>query len=115
VNLLVAEVWVQEVRPTAGDSFTKVEGIPNPRSEPATNANNNGAVQATPVIEPTTANLTGLDDGGNQMILNPMPTMGSTGAPAVTPSNMPTVTKPETPAQVPPTELNAVPGFGTIM
>ena len=91
VNLLVVEVWVQEVRPAAGNAFTKTEGIQNPQTAAADNPTNSGGVQAddAPFDVPTDTSASGVANDPNSLFLpaagsdiggsQDMPSLGSAG------------------------------------
>ena len=119
VNLLVVEVWVQEVRPTEGDTFTK-DGIQNPKSAAAANPNNSGSVQATdasPALggpggatssigTETTPTLGGPGGATSSIGTEDMPQLGSGATQPGPPPNMPDTSAPGIPGE-------AIPG-GTL-
>jgi hypothetical protein len=124
VNLLVVEVWVQEVRPASGPAFTKTEGIQNPATAPAETPTNSGGVQATdaPFDVPTDTSASGVANDPNSLFLpaegsdiggsQPMPSLGSTGEPPGPPPAMPEKSAPALPQNATPMPA-ADPQFST--
>jgi hypothetical protein len=118
VNLLVVEVWVQEIRPTAGDTFAK-NGIQNPKSAAAENPTHDGSVQPTdaPFDVPPGDATTPAGSDPNQFLADQFPLTGNTqsqmpplddtGAPSGPAPNMPISSAPGTPGE-------AIPG-GTLV
>jgi hypothetical protein len=85
VNLLVIDVFVQEVRPAAGAAFTNADaGNVNPKEPTAKGAANNGQSQPQ-VVAPGT--LTGAEQPTPGGAVEPMPTLG-TGSDAPSPANI---------------------------
>jgi hypothetical protein len=115
VNLLVVEVWVQEVRPAAGNAFTKTEGIQNPQTAAADNPTNSGGVQAddAPFDVPTDTSASGVANDPNSLFLpaagsdigasQDMPSLGSAGEPPGPPPNMPSTSASALPQNATPT------------
>jgi hypothetical protein len=98
VNLLVADVWISEVRPAEGVSSAD-DGSQNPQSPTAQGAGNNGQTQ--PIDVPWTTATPVTTPSVDPDMHSGMPTLNTGDTPSSTPANMPTQSAPLVPA-IPP-------------
>ena len=112
LNLLVVDVWVQEVRISAGATFTDNTSGKSPTSDASTNV---GSVQPKEV-KPEDLHLS-IDSDPNlgpfQPIRSNMPTRTDTTTPP-TPANMPNASHPDAPVHVDP-PLPVPPADGSVV